>query len=46
LTREITLTEQANADFEKGGHIEGHKFGEEYLRVLTELAAAEGLRIG
>jgi hypothetical protein len=44
--REITLTEQANQQLKQAGDIEGLKFGEEYLKVLRELLAKEGLGTG
>ena len=44
--REITLTNQTNAELKKIGDTEGQKFGEEYLRVLKELLVSEGLNVG
>jgi hypothetical protein len=41
--REIMLTNQANAELKGKGDAQGVKFGEEYLRVLNDLIAKEGL---
>ena len=44
--REITHTNQTNAELKKIGDAEGQKFGEEYLRALRGLLASEGLNVG
>ena len=41
--REIMLTNQATAELKSKGDVQGVKFGEEYLRVLNDLIAKEGL---
>lgn len=44
--REIMLTNQTNEALPSTGDIEGIKFGEEYLHVLKEQIAKEGLHVG
>jgi hypothetical protein len=44
-SREMLLTNQANEVLKSHGDIEGVKFGEEYLRILRELIASEGLKV-